>query len=129
MIEVIVVAAVILFSFGLPAFIMRPELPPLPDWANPMTSKRRHRKQALEYIEWKRDQDLRVWRREYADEDEWNRKELESAISMYESHPRMFREQMLDDRNRHELLRWVRKNDPAAMKSRIRELEKELDMK
>ena len=41
----------------------------------------------------------------------------------------MYRQDMLDDRGETELMQWVMKNDPSVLKSRIQELEKELEIK
>ena len=101
----------------------------MPEWARLPRSKKKHRRQLLEYIEWRRAKDMKQFGILYESESEWNEKHLADEVRRYEQYPKGRYREMLDDRGETELMQWVMKNDPSVLKSRIQELEKELGLK
>src|SRR5699024_5068179 len=98
----------------------------VPDWVRLPRSKKKHRRQMLEYIEWRRAKDMRRYPSLYPSAEAWNERELSLTVHTYS---RSDRKRMLEVRRETELMRWVLKNDPSVLKSRIQELEKELGLK
>ena len=111
-------------GFGIPYLIVEG----VPEWARLPVSKKKHRRRLLEYIEWRRARDMKRFGGLYESESEWNERELADEVRRYERSPRDRYREMLDDRGDTELVRWVLKNDPSVLKSRIQQLEKELGL-
>ena len=112
-------------GFGIPYLIVEG----VPDWVRLPRSKKKHRRQLLEYIEWVRAKEMKQLSYLYESETEWNDKNLSYMVRRYNDHPRSCRREMLDDQGETELMQWVLKNDPSVLQSRIQELEKELEIK
>src|SRR5699024_1961372 len=112
-------------GFGIPYLAVEG----VPDWVRLPRSKKKHRRQLLEYIEWRRAKDMKQFDARYRSESEWNKTNLAHEVRWYERSPRERYQEMLDDRDETELMQWVLKNDPSVLKSRIQELEKELGLK
>ena len=98
----------------------------VPDWVRLPRSKKKRRRQLLEYIEWVRAKDMRRFPTLYPAEADWNERELATTVRGYD---RRDRKRMLEERGETELMQWVLKNDPSVLQSRIQELEKELEIK
>ena len=101
----------------------------VPEWVRLPRSKKKRRQELLEFIEWKRAKEMKQLSYLYESETEWNDKNLSHLVRRYNDHPKSCRREMLDDQGETELMQWVLKNDPSVLKSRIQELEKELEIK
>lgn len=120
-----VIAGSFVVGFVIPGLIIEG----VPDWVRLPRSKKKHRRQLLEYIEWKRATDMERFDILYESESEWNKKNLADEVRRYERHPKERYREMLDDRGDTELMQWVLKNDSSVLQSRIQQLEKELGVK
>lgn len=120
-----IVAGMLAVIFGIPYLAVEG----VPEWARLPRSKKKHRRQLLEYIEWRRAKDMKQFDVLYRSESEWNKKNLADEVRRYERYPKGRYREMLDDKGDTELMQWVLKNDPSVLKSRIQELEKELGLK
>ena len=120
-----IIAVMFAMIFGIPYLATEG----MPEWARLPRSKKKHRRQLLEYIEWRRAKDMKQFGILYESESEWNEKHLADEVRRYERYPKGRYREMLDDRGETELMQWVLKNDPSVLKSRIQELEKELGLK
>ena len=109
-------------GFGIPYLIAEG----VPDWVRLPRSKKKYRRELLEFIEWRRAKDMRRFPTLYPAEADWNERELATTVRGYD---RSDRKRMLEERGETELMQWVLKNDPSVLKSRIQELEKELEIK
>ena len=112
-------------GFGIPYLIAEG----VPDWVRLPRSKKKYRRELLEFIEWRRAKDMNQLNGLYGSESEWNDRNLAYLVRRYNDHPKSCRREMLDDQGETELMQWVLKNDPSVLKSRIQELEKELEIK
>lgn len=119
------VAGVFTAAFVIPYLIVEG----VPDWVRLPHSKKKYRRELLEFIEWRRAKDMNRLGGLYRSESEWNDSNLSYLVRRYNDHPKSCRREMLDDRGETELMQWVLKNDPSVLKSRIQELEKELEIK
>lgn len=110
------------FAFVIPYFILEG----VPEWVRLPRSKKKHRRQMLEFIEWRRAKDMKRYPTLYPEEADWNERELEHTVRTYDHYDR---KRMLEERGETELMQWVLKNDPSVLQSRIQQLEKELEIK
>ena len=101
----------------------------VPEWVRLPRSKKKYRRELLEFIEWRRAKDMNQLNGLYGSESEWNDSNLAYLVRRYNDHPKLCRREMLDDQGETELMQWVLKNDPSVLQSRIQELEKELEIK
>lgn len=122
---IVVIGVIVLTGVGVPYLAIEG----VPDWARLPRSKKKYRRELLEFIEWRRAKDMKRHGVLYESESEWNERNLAEWVRRYNNHPGMYRQDMLDDRGETELMQWVMKNDPSVLKSRIQELEKELEIK
>ena len=122
LLAVAIVGGLFVCGFGIPYLIVEG----VPEWARLPRSKKKHRRQLLEFIEWRRAKSMREHGALYSTEAEWNETNLAEWVRRYNNHPESYRRDMLDDRGETELMQWVVKNDPSVLKSRIQQLEKEL---
>ena len=120
-----VVAVMFAMLFGIPYLAAEG----MPEWVRLPRSKKKHRRQLLEYIEWRRAKDMKQFDAQYRSESGWNKTNLAHEVRWYERSPRARYQEMVNDRDETELMQWVLKNDPSVLKSRIQELEKELGLK
>ena len=120
-----VVAVLVTTGFAVPYLIIEG----VPEWVRLPRSKKKYRRELLEFIEWRRAKSLNEHGVLYPTEAEWNEKNLAEWVRRYSNHPSMYRQDMLDDRGETELMQWVLKNDPSVLQSRIQQLEKELEIK
>lgn len=120
-----IVGALFVFAFVIPYLVVEG----VPEWARLPRSKKKHRRQLLEYIEWRRAKDMKRFSTLYESESEWNERELADQVRRYKRHPKERYREMLDDKGDTELMQWVLKNDSSVLKSRIQQLEKELEIK
>lgn len=97
-----------------------------PEWLKPKKTKKKQRRELLEYIEWKRADDIKRHNVLYPTEARWNERELANTVRHYDKYDR---ERMLADKGNTEIMQWVLQNDPSALKARINKLEKELGFK
>lgn len=129
-VEFVITISVLAFLFlGVPAgvwFLLVVADEGVPEWVRLPVSKKKHRRQVLEYIEWERAKDMRRYPSIYPSESEWNERELAHKVRTYDHYAR---KRMLAERGDTELMQWVMKNDPSVLKSRIQQLEKELEIK
>lgn len=129
---VITIAIFALLLLGVPAgvwFLLEVADEGWPDWLRLPRSKKKYRRELLEFIEWKRAKSLNEYGALYSTEAEWNERNLADWVRRYNNRPGMYRQEMLDDKGETELMQWVLKNDPSVLQSRIQELEKELEIK
>lgn len=122
---IVVIGVIVLTGVGVPYLAVEG----VPDWVRLPRSKKKYRRELLEFIEWRRAKDMNRLGGLYRSESEWNDSNLSYLVRRYNEHPRSYRREMLDDRGETELMQWVLKNDPSVLKSRIQELEKELGIK
>jgi len=101
----------------------------VPDWVRLPRSKKKYRRELLEFIEWKRAKSLNEYGALYSTEAECNERNLADWVRRYNNRPGTYRQEMLDDRGETELMQWVLKNDSSVRQARIQELEKELEIK
>lgn len=120
-----IVAGVFTMGFVIPYLIVEG----VPEWVRLPRSKKKYRRELLEFIEWRRAKDMNQLNGLYGSESEWNDSNLAYWVRRYNNHPESYRREMLDDRGETEIMQWVLKNDPSVLKSRIQELEKELEIK
>ena len=120
-----IVAVLVTAGVVIPHFIVEG----VPDWVRLPRSKKKYRRELLEFIEWRRARDMNQLNGLYGSESEWNDRNLAYLVRRYNDHPKSCRREMLDDQGETELMQWVLKNDPSVLKSRIQELEKELEIK
>ena len=119
-----VIAVLVTTGFAIPYIVEG-----VPDWVRLPRSKKKYRRELLEFIEWRRAKDMSESGALYSTEAEWNERNLAYLVRRYNTHPKSYRQDMLDDRGETELMQWVLKNDPSVLQSRIQELEKELEIK
>lgn len=120
-----VIAVLVTTGFAIPYLIIEG----VPDWVRLPRSKKKYRRELLEFIEWRRAKDMNQLYSMYGSESEWNDRNLAYLVRRYNDHPKTCRREMLDDRGETELMQWVLKNDSSVLQSRIQELEKELEIK
>ena len=117
-----IVAGIITVGVVIPYLIIEG----VPEWVRLPRGKKKYRRELLEYIEWVRAKDMRRFPTLYPAEADWNERELATTVRGYD---RRDRKRMLEERGETELMQWVMKNDPSVLKSRIQQLEKELEIK
>ena len=117
-----IVAGIITVGVVIPYLIIEG----VPEWVRLPRGKKKYRRELLEYIEWVRAKDMRRFPTLYPAEADWNERELATTVRGYD---RRDRKRMLEERGETELMQWVLKNDPSVLKSRIQQLEKELEIK
>lgn len=122
---IVVIGVIVLTGVGVPYLAVEG----VPDWVRLPRSKKKYRRELLEFIDWKRAKSLNEYGALYSTEAEWNERNLADWVRRYNDYPKSYRRDMLDDRGETELMQWVLKNDPSVLQSRIQELEKELEIK
>lgn len=120
-----IVAGIFAAAFGIPYLVVEG----VPEWVRLPRSKKKYRRELLEFIEWRRAKDMSQLYSLHGSESEWNDRNLAYSVRRYNDHSKWCRREMLDDRGETELMQWVLKNDPSVLQSRIQELEKELEIK
>lgn len=89
---------------------------------------RRHNRRCLEYVEWARARDMHRFPTLYPTEEEWNRRELEDEVRRFNVAPKTLYEQVKQSMDTNSTIEYVRRNDPAVLRSRIADLEEELGL-
>src|SRR5699024_12708559 len=84
LVAVCIVVGFFACGFGIPYLVVEG----MPEWARLPRSKKKHRRQLLEYIEWVRAKDMKQFDARYRSESEWNKTNLAHEVRWYERSPR-----------------------------------------